>query len=135
MPKGPRGENRPGDVIGAAIKVAKYLGLGANDAVLTVATDGAELYQTELDAARQESFADAFGELDAAEVFGHYLRGVATDHLLELDQRDRERMFNLGYFTWVEQQGISVADFAARRDPAFWDALVDAVQTARRVFA
>ncbi len=111
----------------AAIKVAKYLGLDANDAVLTVATDGAELYETELDAARQETFADSFGELDAAEVFGHYLRGVATDHLLELDQRDRERIFNLGYFTWVEQQGISVSDFAARRHPAFWDALVDAV--------
>ena len=33
---------------------------------------------------------------------------------------DRERIFNLGYYTWVEQQGISLDDFEARRDPAFW---------------
>ena len=31
----------------ASIKVAKYLNLGRNDAVMTVATDGAELYATE----------------------------------------------------------------------------------------
>jgi len=33
----------------ASIKLAKYLDLGAADAVLTVATDGAELYTTELE--------------------------------------------------------------------------------------
>ena len=36
-------------------------------------------------------------------------------------------MFNLGYYTWVEQQGVSLADFDARRDPAFWDGLMDMV--------
>ena len=30
----------------------------------------------------------------------------ATDHLLELTHVERERIFNLGYFTWVEQQGV-----------------------------
>ncbi len=34
--------------------------------------------------------------------------------------RDRERVFNLGYFTWVEQQGVSVEEFVARRPQAFW---------------
>ena len=28
---------------------------------------------------------------------------------------DRNRIFNLGYFTWVEQQGVSLDDFEARR--------------------
>jgi hypothetical protein len=36
-------------------------------------------------------------------------------------------MFNLGYYTWVEQQGIGVADFDRRRDQSFWDGLLDLV--------
>ena len=41
----------------------------------------------------------------------------------ELTLRDRERIFNLGYFTWVEQQGIALKDFEARRHQSFWRAL------------
>jgi hypothetical protein len=33
---------------------------------------------------------------------------------------DRARIFNLGYYTWVEQQGVSVAEFTARRVQSFW---------------
>ncbi len=58
--------------------------------------------------------------IDAAETFGQHLAGVATDHFVELTARDRDRIFNLGYFTWVEQQGVSLADFVARRDLGFW---------------
>ena len=36
---------------------------------------------------------------------------------------ERNRIFNLGYFTWVEQRGVSLADFEARRDQAFWRGL------------
>ena len=46
--------------------------------------------------------------------------GQATDDLIELGRRDRERIFNLGYFTWVEQQGVSLADFDARKSQSFW---------------
>jgi cysteine synthase len=109
----------------AAVKVAKYLRLGSGDAVLTVATDGAEMYTTELAKAGDRYFEGEFDELSAAQVFGRYLLGAATDHLLETDRRDRERIFNLGYYTWVEQQGVSLTDFDARRDPAFWDGLMD----------
>ena len=45
------------------------------------------------------------------------------DHLIELGHIDRERIFNLGYFTWVEQQGVSLADFDRRRDQSFWQGL------------
>ena len=41
--------------------------------------------------------------------------GATTDNMLELDRYARERIFNLGYYTWVEQQGVSLADFEARR--------------------
>ena len=113
------------NVLGA-IKYAQYMGLGSDDCVLTVATDGAELYGTELDRARGRI--DRFDALMAAEVYGRYLLGAATDHTLELDRPGRERIFNLGYYTWVEQQGVSLADFDARRDPGFWDGLMALVE-------
>ena len=40
--------------------------------------------------------------------------------MLELSQNDKERIFNLGYYTWVEQQGVSLSDFEKRKDQNFW---------------
>jgi cysteine synthase len=114
------------NVLGA-IKTAKYYGLGPNDVVVTVATDGAALYASEREIALGRYFPDGFGEIEAAEVYGEHLLGAATDHFQELGHRDRERIFNLGYYTWVEQQGISVEDFVARRDPAFWAGILEVV--------
>lgn len=114
------------NVVGA-IKLAKYMGLGANDVVLTVATDGAEMYGTEIDKVQARAFGGKFDELAAAEAYGRYMLGISTDHLCEQSLRDRERVFNLGYYTWVEQQGVELADFDARRDPDFWDSLMDVV--------
>ena len=111
----------------AAIKYAKYQGLGANDAVLTVATDGSEMYGTELDKESRATFGGNFDGLAAAEVFGRYMLGATTDHMKEMTRPDREGIFNLGYYTWVEQQGVSLADFDARRDPDFWGGMMDMV--------
>jgi len=104
----------------AAIKVAKYLDLGADDVVATVATDGAEMYGSELAKVRARDFPDGFDEVSAAETFGRWVLAAGNDHLLETTRQDRERIFNLGYFTWVEQQGLPVEDFAARREQSFW---------------
>ena len=49
------------------------------------------------------------------------LKGISTDNILELNQRERERIFNLGYYTWVEQQGIDINEFEKRRDQNFWN--------------
>ena len=43
--------------------------------------------------------------MNAAADFARYLAGVSTDNLQELSYRDRRRVHNLKYFTWVEQQG------------------------------
>ena len=107
------------NVLGA-IKTAKYYGLGPDDVVVTVATDGAAMYGSEREIALGRYFPQGFDEVAAAEVFGEHLLGTATDHFQELGRRGRERIFNLGYYTWVEQQGVSVEDFEARRDPGFW---------------
>ena len=107
----------------AAIKTARYFDYGPNDALITVATDGNELYGTENKKSVERYFPGSFDDVHAAEVYGQHLAGVATDHLLECSERDRHRIFNLGYYTWVEQQGVSLADFERRRDQAFWRGL------------
>jgi cysteine synthase len=106
-----------------AIKTAKHYDLGPDDVVVTVATDGAAMYHSERDLALAKYFPDGFDEVAAAEVFGEHLLGATTDHLRELTREERERMFNLGYYTWVEQQGVSIEDFVARREPAFWEGI------------
>jgi cysteine synthase A len=129
----------------AAIKIAKYEGYGSNDVVITVATDGAAMYASERDLALARYFPDGFDEVAASEVFGEHLLGTSTDHLLELTLPERERIFNLGYYTWVEQQGVSLEEFRARKQPAFWrgirellpawDAMIDEFNARTRVLA
>jgi cysteine synthase len=107
----------------AAVKTAKYLELGPDDVLMTVATDGSQMYGSERERIIARDFPDGFDEPAAAEAFGRWMLGMETDHLLETTQRDRERIFNLGYFTWVEQQGVPIEDFVARREQSFWRGL------------
>ena len=111
------------NVLGA-IKYAKYMDLGERDMVLTVATDGADMYRTEIGIAADRQFGGRFDEVTAAETFGRHVLGASIDHMQELGRFERERIFNLGYYTWVEQQGISLEDFDRRRDQSFWDGLL-----------
>ena len=107
----------------AAITTAKMLDLGPDDAIITVATDGAALYPSEYSKITARDFGNGFTNLDAAQVWGEHLANVTTAHGLELTERDKNRIFNLGYYTWVEQQGVSLAEFDARRSQAFWRGL------------
>ena len=111
----------------AAIKVAKRLDLGADDVIMTVATDGASLYGSERQSFLARCYDDAFDEVNAGEIFSRHLEGIEDDHVLELTHLDRKRIFNLGYFTWVEQQGVRIEDFDRRKDPRFWRGLVDSI--------
>ena len=107
----------------AAAKLARRMSLGPKDVIMTVATDGAEMYGSEIAIGERKYFPRGFDEVAAGEVFGEHVLGASTEHLLELTRRDRERIFNLGYFTWVEQQGVPVEEFLARRDQGFWTEL------------
>lgn len=111
----------------AAIKTAKYFDLGADDVILTVATDDAAMYGSEIGKAVARYFGNRFDEVAAGETWGRALAGAATDHLIEMTRVDRKRAFNLGYFTWVEQQGVSLEEFSARAEQSFWDKLLDLV--------
>ena len=109
----------------AAVKLAKYFDLGPDDVVLTVATDSAEMYGSEVRKATTRHFGNRFDAVSAGETWGRSMAGAGIDHVLELSHVDRKRIFNLGYFTWVEQQGVSLEDFSARAKQSFWDGLID----------
>ena len=49
-----------------------------------------------------------------------HLYGADTSHVEVLNETGRNRIFNLGYYTWVEQQGVEFADFEVRRGQGFW---------------
>jgi cysteine synthase A len=110
------------NVLGA-IKVARQQEMGPDDVIVTVATDGAEMYGTELEKCVARDFPGGFDAVSAGETFGEHMLGSGTDNMLELSHHDRRRIFDLGYYTWVEQQGVSVADFVERRDQKFWRGL------------
>jgi cysteine synthase len=119
----------------AAIKIAKRLDLGEDDAIVTVATDSAALYGSERQKFSAAHYPYGFDTVSAGEVFGQYLLGAADNDVLELTHHERSRIFNLGYYTWVEQQGVPLEMFERRRSQGFWaelhqtapawDALID----------
>jgi cysteine synthase len=111
----------------AAIKTAKHLDLTESDVIVTVATDGAALYASERERCLASRFAGGFDEVAAGETFAGHLLAATDDHLIELTHVDRRRIFNLGYYTWVEQQGIALEAFDRRRDQAFWRELQESV--------
>ena len=100
----------------AAIKIAKRLDLGEEDAIVTVATDSAALYASERRKFLAANYPDGFDTVSAGEIFGQHLLGAADNDVLELTHHERSRIFNLGYYTWVEQQGVSLRD--VRTPPA-----------------
>ena len=104
----------------AAIKTAKRLDLGEEDAIVTVATDSAALYGSERGGFLQVRYPDGFDLVGAGEVFGQHMLGAVDNEVLELTHNERSRIFNLGYYTWVEQQGVPLEAFERRRTQAFW---------------
>jgi cysteine synthase len=104
----------------AAIKTAKRLELGEEDLLVTVATDSAALYGSERRKYLAVHYPDGFDAVNAGEAFGQHLLGAADSDVLELTHHERTRIFNLGYYTWVEQQGVTLDAFERRRGQGFW---------------
>jgi cysteine synthase len=107
----------------AAITTSKLLGLGPDEAIITVATDGAAMYPSERAKITARDFGGGFTNLDAAAVWGEHLANVPVAHAVECTEQVRNRIFNLGYYTWVEQQGTPIEVFDARRAQSFWSGL------------
>ncbi len=96
----------------SAIKFAKWFELTSRDLILTLWTDSMELYQSRLRDLRQTQ--GAYTALDAAADYERYLLGEDTSHMLELTYPERQRVHNLKYYTWVEQQGKTYEEIQAQ---------------------
>lgn len=103
----------------SSIKFAKYYELGAEDVVLTVATDSMEMYDSRVYELREAE--GEFTDLDAAGAYQRHLLGTTVDYVEELGYYDRKRIHNLKYYTWVEQQGKSYEEIQAQwYDDDYW---------------
>jgi len=101
-----------------AIKTAKYYGLGKKDVIATIATDGLDRYHSVMDDMRRQ-----FGALDTAAAVGRVegiFHSTGTDWVQPGTVENRKRWHNLKYYTWVEQQGKTVEELEAQRDPDWW---------------
>ena len=102
----------------ASIKTAKFYGLTARDTIFTVATDTMDRYHSVM-----QALTETYGPMDETEAA---VRLVSIFHNAKLDwiredtRHAKQCWFNLKYYTWVEQQGKTVEELDAQRDPEYW---------------
>ncbi|MHA2221666.1 MAG: pyridoxal-phosphate dependent enzyme [Candidatus Thorarchaeota archaeon] len=104
-----------------AIKFAKYYELTKNDVVLTVFTDSMDMYQSRIREARE--IHGKYNEKDAVKDYHRHLMGQKTDAMIELGHYDRKRVHHLKYFTWIEQQNMSLDELNSQwfDYPDYWE--------------
>jgi cysteine synthase len=120
-----------------AIKTAKHYRLGKRDLIVTVCTDAIDRYHSVM-----AEMGNVHGEIDEARALAYVeaiFHGVKTDWIKDGTPDVRRQWHNLKYFIWVEQQGKTVAELEAQRDPEWWigqqqlipeiDALINASRT------
>jgi cysteine synthase len=105
------------NVLGA-IKTAKHFGFGKRDVIVTICTDAFDRYPSVM-----EEMSRVYGAIDETRAVS-YLEGifhaVTTDWIKDGTPDVRRQWHNLKYFTWVEQQGKTVEELDAQRDPEWW---------------
>lgn len=103
----------------AAIRMARQLGLGAGENVVTVATDGLDRYDSVLAA-----MYDRVGKIKKQAVrdsFERIFRGGNNDEILDVRPRDqKQRLFSYKDATW-SRFGYSPEYLYAMKEQAFWD--------------
>lgn len=105
------------NVLGA-IKTAKFYGLGKDDVVVTILTDAIDRYHSVM-----EQMTTTYGKMDETEAkvrLVSIFHGQKLDWIMEGTRQARARWHNLKYYTWVEQQGKTVEELNAQRNPEFW---------------
>ena len=100
-----------------AIRTARRYNFGSTDSVYTVATDGFDRYPSVLERLNRR-----IGSLDieSAERAADYFLDPSRQMELDGSTAARRRWHNQKYFTWVEQQGKTLAELEALWEPDFW---------------
>jgi len=105
------------NVLGA-IKTAKFYGLGKDDVVVTILTDAIDRYHSVM--AQMTATYGKMGAVEAKVRLESIFHGQGLDWIMEGGREARARWHNLKYYTWVEQQGKTVEELNAQRDPEYW---------------
>lgn len=106
------------NVLGA-IKTAKHYQLGKKDVIVTICTDAIDRYHSVMAA-----MAETYGAVDDARATAYVegiFHGQKTDWIKDGTPDLRRQWHNLKYYTWVEQQGKTVEELDAQKDPAWWE--------------
>ncbi len=106
------------NVLGA-IKAARFYRFGRRDVIVTVCTDAIDRYRSVM-----EEMTGRYGPLDEATAVARVdgiFHNQKLDWIQEGTQETRARWHNLKYFTWVEQQGKTVEELDAQKDPDWWE--------------
>jgi hypothetical protein len=101
-----------------AVKTAKHYELRKDDLIVTVLTDDIGRYRSVM-----KWLTEKEGVMDDAEATARLVgifHGAGLDWIQEGSRHNRNRWHNLKYYTWVEQQGKSVEELDAQKDPEWW---------------
>jgi len=101
-----------------AIKTAKHYRFGKRDVIVTICTDAIDRYYSVM-----KEMADIYGEIDDARATAYVeaiFHGAKTDWIKDETPDTRRQWHNLKYFSWVEQQGKTVEELDAQKDPEWW---------------
>jgi len=102
----------------SAIKMAKYYEFNEQDVIFTCFTDSSLMYHSRLE--EQTAAKGEYTELQAALDREGALNAQSYDNLLELSYKEKKRIHNLKYYTWVEQQGKSETELIQQWEPEYW---------------
>ena len=101
-----------------AIKTARFYDFGKDDLIVTVCTDDIGRYHSVM-----KWLTEKEGVMDEAEATARMagiFYGAGLDWIQEGTVHNRSRWHNLKYYTWVEQQGKTVEELDAQKDPEWW---------------
>lgn len=101
-----------------AIKTAKEFDFGEDDLIVTATADGLDRYHSVMDWMREEH--GALDEAASAARIESIFYGAKRDYIQHGTPNIHQRWHNLKYYTWVEQQGKTIEELDAQRDPAWW---------------
>jgi hypothetical protein len=107
----------------SSIKTAKYFEMGEDDVIFTIFTDSMEMYQSRMIEEAEKK--GPYKEMNAAVDFEGCLVQQDIENFLELGYRDRKRVHNLKYYTWVEQQGKTYEEINEQWDEEYWRAIFE----------
>jgi hypothetical protein len=98
--------------------MAKFYDLGPAHVIVVVLTDNINRYRSVM--AQMTQTDGRMDETEAVVRLAGVFHSQGLDWIKEGTRDTRNQWHNLKYYTWVEQQGRTVEELDAQRDPEWW---------------